>query len=400
MNLRQTGALRRLNGMRKYFGSALLLLCCLHSGAAQTGNTDEVTPQVQELYAQAKASQAAGNSSAAIGKYRAMLKLAPHLAPAYNNLGMLYFDAHDYKHAAETLSRGLELNPAMPTASALLGMCYVQLGEDEKAEPLLEAAVAANGSDDNTQMALARTLVHLHKYDQATPYLRSFLERNPKDQQAWYLLGKTYLQLSEDALARIDQIDPNSVTAHEVSGEIDESMHNYEGALVEYKKALDQAPKQAGTHMHMGDVFLAMGKYDSAQVEFKAELANDENSCTASWKLAHATIELNGSMDDALLELNRSIDRCPHLMQARVDRARVLVKLNRQKEALPDLSLAESDSPKEPVIHFLLAQVYRANGETSQAQQEMRTYAQLQRDASDAIASQANDAISIKSTSH
>jgi len=62
--------------------------------------------------------------------------------------------------------------------------------------------------------------------------------------------------------------------------------------------------------------------------------------------------------------------------------------------------MAETDSPKEPSIHFLLSQVYREDGQTTKAQQELRTYAQLQRDESEAVAGQASDAISIKSTSH
>src|ERR1700678_621624 len=70
---------------------------------------DEVTPEVQQLYAQAKAAQQRGDSASAIEKYRAMIKLAPHLAAAYNNLGMLYFNSHDYDHAAEVLKRGLEI---------------------------------------------------------------------------------------------------------------------------------------------------------------------------------------------------------------------------------------------------------------------------------------------------
>jgi tetratricopeptide (TPR) repeat protein len=378
----------------------LLVVVMAASAFAQSSADDEVTPQVQALYAQAKAAQQGGDSGAAIEKYRAMLKLAPHLAPAYNNLGMLYFNQHDYTRAAQILKRGLELNPEMPTASALLGMSYFELGEHEQAEPLLEAAVVANPSDDNLEMALARTLVDLGKYDAATPYLRSFLGRHPKDQQAWYLLGKTYLQLSEDALGKIDQIDPNSVVAHEVAGEIDESMHNYDGALVEYKKAVDMAPQQPGTHMHMADTFWLIGKWDSAQTEFKAELANDPNNCTARWKLANATLEANGSTEDALSGLNQAIERCPKLMQARVDRARALIKLNRQKEALPDLLMAEKDSPKEPSIHFLLSQVYKVDGQTAEAHQELRTYADLQREASEAVAGQASDAISIKSTSH
>lgn len=366
---------------------------------AQSGD-DEVTPQVQELYAQAKAAQQSGDNATAIQKYRAMLKLAPHLAPAYNNLGILYFNQGDYTHAAQVLEQGLKVNPDMPTASAMLGFSYAQMGESAKAVPLLEAVLRANPNDDNAQMALARSLVNLKRYDEATPYLRSHLERNPKDTQAWYLLGKTYLQLSENALGKINQIDPNSVTAHIVAGEIDESMRNYDGALVEYKKAIDLAPKQPGTHEHMGSTFWVMGKWDSAQTEFKAELANDPNNCTARWKLANSMLEANAPTEDALTELNRVVEQCPDLMQARVDRARALVKLNKQDDALPDLLLAEKDSPDEPSIHFLLSNVYRAQGKTADAQQEMRTYGRLQREASEAVAGQASDAINIKSNSH
>lgn len=366
---------------------------------AQAGN-QEVTPQVQALYAQAKAAQQRGDTTVAIEKYRAMLKLAPHLAPAYNNLGMLYVNQHDYAHAAETLEQGLKLNPDMPTASALLGLSYAQLGESDKAEPLLEAAVRANPNDDAFTMALARTLIHLKKFDEAVPYLKGFLDRNPKDQQAWYLLGKTYLQMSEDALGRINQIDPNSATAHIVAGEIDESMHNYDGALVEYKKAIDVNPQLPSAHEHMGNTFWLTAKWDSAQSEFKAELVNDPNNCTARWKLANAMLEANASPQDALTELNRAIELCPMLMQARVDRARALVKLNKDDEALPDLQMALKENPDEPSIHFLLSTVYRAQGKTAEAQQEMHTYGRLQRAASEAVASQASDAVTIKSTSH
>src|ERR1700761_9835739 len=126
---------------------AAALVILSFSAVAVYGQDNEVTPEVQALYSEAKAAQQRGDNAAAIQKYRAMLKLAPHLAPAYNNLGMLYFDQHDYPHAAEVLKRGLEINPNMPTASALLGMSYYEMGEHEQAEPLLEAAAQANPSD-------------------------------------------------------------------------------------------------------------------------------------------------------------------------------------------------------------------------------------------------------------
>lgn len=380
------------------FLAALLLLISAASRLGAQGE-DEVTPQVQALYAQAKQAQQRGDNATAIEKYNAMLKLAPHLAAAYNNLGMLYFNGHDYVHASETLRRGLELNPNMPSASAMLGMSYFQMGEDGKAEPLLVKALKAKPGDDQVEMVLVHILINEKKFDEATSHLKAFLDRNPKDQEAWYLLGKSYVQLSENALKKINEIDPDSVVAHEITGEVDESMHNYDLALVEYKKAIDLAPHEPGTHMHMGDAFWNMSKWQSAQAEFRAELANDPNNCLAHWKLANAILEGNDSNEEALAEANKAIARCPALMQARVDRARALVRLGRQPEALSDLLLAEKDSPSEPSIHFLLAAVYRAEGKSAEALAEMKAYGTLQREASAAVATQAQEANSIKSTS-
>jgi tetratricopeptide (TPR) repeat protein len=375
----------------------LSLLATPMAGAQKQQEDDEVTPTVQRLYAEANEASQSGDQATAIDKYRSIIKLAPHLAAAYNNLGVLYFNEHDFAHAAEVLHRGLELDPNMPTAVAMLGMSYVQLGDDEKAEPLLRKALRADPKDDQVEMMLARLLINARKLDEAAEYLRNFLARNPKNQEAWYLLGKTYMQLSENSLKKINEIDPNSVVAHEIAGEIDESMHNYDLALVEYKKAVDMDPQKPGTHMHMGDAYWYIGKWKSAQTEFRAELKNDPNNCTARWKLANSILEANDSSEEALSQLNASIDRCPTLMQARVDRARALVRLSKQAAALPDLLMAEKDSPREPTIHFLLANVYRAQGKTAEAQEEMRTYGTLQREASAAVAGQANDSSAIKS---
>jgi tetratricopeptide (TPR) repeat protein len=379
---------------------AVALVLTARPEALAQGAEDEVTPAVQRLYAEANAASTSGHDATAIEKYRSIIKLAPHLAAAYNNLGALYFDQRDYAQSAKILQRGLELNPNMPTAAAILGMSYVQLGENDKAEPLLSKALRANPKDDKIEMMLARTLINEKKLDEAARHLSDFLARNPKDQQAWYLLGKTYLQLSEDSLKKINEIDPDSVVAHEIAGEIDESMHNYDLALVEYKKAVDMAPQAAGTHMHMGDAYWYIGKWQSAQTEFRAELKNDPYNCMAHWKLANSILEANDSNEEALSEANASIERCPALMQARVDRARALVRLGKQPEALPDLLMAEKDSPREPSIHFLLANVYRSQGKSAEAQKEMQTYGTLQREASAAVAGQASDSSAIKNAAH
>jgi predicted Zn-dependent protease len=61
-------------------------------------------------------------------------------------------------------------------------------------------------------------------------------------------------------------------------------------------------------------------------------------------------------------------------MQARVERARALVQLQRTAEGLDDLLLAKKENPEEPEIHFLLAKVYRARGLSAEAAEEMRLF--------------------------
>ena len=392
---------RVLNAIFIAFCSTAIAVALSFGGMARAQSHDsEATPEVQSLYAQAKAAQRKGDISTAIAKYRAMLKLAPNLAAAYNNLGALYFDQGDYAQAAQTLRRGLEFNHDMPTASAILGMSYLRLGQNQQAKGPLEVALKASPSDNNAEMALAHVLINLREYEDAAQHLRLYLLRNPKDQQALYLIGKTYLQLSELALGQIETIDPNSVIAHEVTGEIDESMRNYDGALVEYKKAVELAPSEPGTHFRLGHTFWAINKWDSASTEFQKELVNDPRNCRALWELGNSTLELDGPFEAALSALNKAIEYCPTLIQARVDRARTLIKLGRPADALPDLNAAESDSPKEPSIHFLLSTVYKTQGNAEAAQQEMRTYAHLQREASAAAAAQAEKSITIKSEAH
>jgi predicted Zn-dependent protease len=59
--------------------------------------------------------------------------------------------------------------------------------------------------------------------------------------------------------------------------------------------------------------------------------------------------------------------------------ARARIRLGEHSDALPDLLMAEKDSPAEPTIHYLLASVYRVLGNTAEASREMQTFEQLKR---------------------
>jgi tetratricopeptide (TPR) repeat protein len=365
--------------------------------AAQAGSAGNDT-RVQAPYGGAKAMQAQGDITGASAQFEEMLRIEPGLAAAYNNLGALYFRRRDYAKADSILEKGLKVNAEMP--SALLGISLYEMSEYPRARPHLEAAVRANPHDANTQLFLARDLSLLGDYEAAAARLRQFAGQQPKNQEAWYLLAKVYMKLSEQSLAKMNAIDPGSVLSHELSAEVMESMNNYDGAVVELKKAVAMAPQRAGTHYKLGDAYYSLSQWDSAAEQFQAELTVDPANCPANWKLGSVTLEKNGDPQKALDQIDKGFAQCPNLSEARLDRARALIKLNRNTEAAEDLREAVKASPADPVPHFLLSKVYRALGRAQEAQPEMQIFSWLDASARAATAERVHEVIENKESVH
>jgi tetratricopeptide (TPR) repeat protein len=369
-------------------------------GSAMFSADFDADPRVQELYGKARAAQAQGDIAGAVGDYEQILKIAPRLGPAYNNLGALYFRQHNYKKAASILEDGLKISPAMSSASALLGISLYEMGEYARARPRLEAALRANPGDSNAQMFLINDLTHLGDSDAAAAQLRQLSAREPKNQEVFYLLARVYMKMSEDALAKMNAIDPNSALAHELSGEMMEAMNNYDGAIVELERAVSLAPRQPGTHYKLGDAYWSQSRWDSAAEQFRAELAVDPSNCSAQWKLGSIQLQQNANPEDALAGIDQALSQCPGLSEAHVDRARALMKLDRNDEAVADLKSAASADPNEPSTHFLLAKVYRTLGRTEEAKAESDIFRRLDEAARAATAERADQVIKNKETRH
>jgi len=375
----------------------VLLLPEFRKAQAQS---DEGDARVQELYSQAKAAQSRNDIAGAIARYEEILRIAPRLGPAYNNLGALYFRQRNYQKAATVLEQGLKIDPAMPSASALLGISLFETGEYVKARPRLEAALRVNPGDANAQIFLVKDLTKLGDYETASVQLRQLAGTEPKNQEVWYLLAKVYMKLSEQSLAKMNSIDPNSVLAHELSAEMMEAMNNYDGAVVELKKAVEMAPQRPGAHYKLGDAYLGLSQLDSASEQFYAELAVDPANCMARWRIGNVVLLKNGNPEEALADMNQALSACPSLNDARVDRARALIKLDRNTEAVKDLEAAVKADPTEPSTHFLLAKTYRAFGRTEEAQREMQTFSKLEENARAASVERAREVIKNKETAH
>ena len=356
-----------------------LLLAITFRAATQAQKSSSVNdPQVQELYAEAKSAQAQGDLSGASAKYEKLLQIAPNLGAAYNNLGALYVQQREYKKAAAVLEKGLKLNPKMASASTLLGISLYEMGDYANARRNLEAGMRGNPKDDDAELFLSNDLIKLDEFDAAAAHLRQLSQRQPQNQEIWYLLGKVHMKLSERALSKLNAIDPDSAYTHQISGEVMESMKNFDGAILEYKKTVDLAPQQPGTHYSLGNAYWSIQMWEPAAEQFHAELANDPTNCNAQWKLGNIVLEQHQDPSEALAQIEKALSICPGLAQARLDRGRTLMRLERNEDAIPDLQAAEKSDPSDANTHFLLAQALRATGKTREAQAEMQIFSKLE----------------------
>lgn len=359
---------------RRYFVGLIVLLVIGHNLSAQHGHQDS---SAETLYAEAKAAESQGNAKGAIAAYEQVIRLNPHVAPAYNNLGSLYFDAGQYNKAIDVLKRGLLINPRMGTSYAILGSVYFAQGDCPKATKAFQLAVKENPEDKRSENLLEECLVSLQDFTQAVDRLRKRVASAPNDQDAWYRLGEIYVQLSQQALSKAKEINPTSPLAYELDGEVQEGLGRLAKAQSYYEQAVKAGPDTPGTHEHLGNILWLQALWSPAQAEFQAELVNNPHSCRTRWKLANCLLNQNVSTEQALSDLNTTVQECPDLMVARVDRAKALIALGRPADALQDLLLTVKADPNESSIHFLLAKVYRAQGRTVDASAEMQMFRSL-----------------------
>jgi len=350
----------------------MALPCLMLAGNPCGQQSSEPDSRVQELYGQAKAAKNRGDLATAISKYRSVLALAPTLAPAYNNLGMLYLETRDYAKAAETFEAGLKQDPSMSPSLVLLGISYFQLRDYARAQPVLEKALRALPKDEQAQMYLGLCLSKTGQLEEGAAVLQRLAKQSPNNLDALYSLGKLYMALAQETLRKLQTVAPDSYLTHLVTGEAEEKMEHYEAAVTQYKQAIErQPPGYTGLHYKLGTAYWLNGKWPEAIAAFKEELAVDPQNCMALWKIGNIMVSNKQDPAEALSYLNRSLELCPNLVQAVVDKAQLLNAEGDHDAAILLYKRAVELDPQEPSIHYQLGLTYRKLQRLPEAKAEM-----------------------------
>ena len=368
--------------MRKEFLWHACLVWCLVAGlrlAAQTGNSVEI----QQHYKRAQEALQSRQDIVAERELREILRLDPRNAFAHLNLGVIDFTRKDFTQASQEFRAALKLQSSLWIAKAFLGMSELRLGNSQEARSLLENAFP-HVQDSKLRTQVGTDLITLYHASNdlmhAVDVLRALGQSGADDPLALYLAYRTYSDLAAQQLAKLAQVAPESAQMHQILAQALASQDDFQGAIAQYRKALEVDPQLPGAHFEIGQLTLAESSAEparqQAEKEFKSALAANPQDAECYYMLGE--IEwLRSNPQGAWDDYKRALALRPTFVDAHIAAGKALATLGQPDQAIKHLEEAVHLDPQSEVAHYRLSEVYRKLGRTQDAQSELAAFRKL-----------------------
>lgn len=268
--------------------------------------------------------------------------------------------------AATSAQRGISL--------AVKGRCHEALPILKRAEPHL----ADKQLLYRTLMSTARCAMSLDQTESAVEALLVLNREFPHDPDVLYSTAHFYSDLASRAAQELAAKSPTSHQAEQLEAEAFESQENWDKAVAEYRKILDQEPKLAGIHYRIGRIFLSKSPADSdaAKTEFNEEVKIDPDNAAAEFMLGEIARQA-GQWDDAIAHFSRASKLDEGFQEAYLALGMSLNAAGKFSDAIAPLRSYVKMQPGDPAGHYQLATAYQRTGQKPEAEREMA----LQREA-------------------
>ena len=311
--------------------------------------------------------------SDAISEFRKVTQLAPDLAAGFVNLGAAYVESKEYGSAIAPLKRALELNPQLVGAEQMLGYALLAQGSAEEAISHLERAHAEG--------ALGIAQLKTGRFSDAVKNLEAALRKRPNDPDLLYYLGRASGLLSKSVFDTLESAYPESASAHQALGDSYAALRQVPQAEKEYREALRLRPDTPGIHLALGQLYATASQWPQAQTEFAAEAKLQPQDAETAYRLGNALVQA-GNLKNAREQLERADSLRPHMPEVLYALGKVASSqgdASAAEKAWTELVTVEKDSALAGQAHFGLANLYRKQGKTAEAQREMDEFRRLQK---------------------
>ncbi len=255
------------------------------------------------------------------------------------------------------------------------GIDLAQKGRCREALPILKKAAAHVGDKQLKYRALMATARCAMSLDQTETTVEALLVLNrefPHDPDVLYSTTHFYSELASRAAQELATSAPSSHQAQQLEAEAFESQQNWDRAIAEYKKILEQEPKLSGIHYRLGRIFLSKSppEVDNAKAEFDEELKIDPDNASAEFMLGEIARQA-GQWDDAIPHFLRASKLDEGFQEAYLALGMSLNAAGKFSEAIVPLQNYVKMQPGDPAGHYQLGTAYARTGRKPEADREM-----------------------------
>jgi tetratricopeptide (TPR) repeat protein len=270
--------------------------------------------------------------------------------------------------------------PADYSSSAERGISLAAKGRCREALPVLKKA-APHLTDKQLRyrvlMSTARCAMSLDQTETAVEALLLLSREFPHDPDVLFTSTHVYSELASRAAQDLAATAPRSHQAEQLEAEAFESQGNWDKAIAQYKKILDQDPKVSDVHYRLGRIYLSQSPPDAenAKSEFAEELKINPDNASAEFMLGEIARQ-DGQWDEAIQHFSRASKLDEGFQEAYLALGMSLNSAGKFTDAVAPLQSYVKMQPGDPAGHYQLATAYARTGRKQEADREMA----LQRD--------------------
>jgi predicted Zn-dependent protease len=278
--------------------------------------------------------------------------------------------------AASSAAQAPQKAPETDVAtSAQHGISLATKGRCHEALPILKKA-ASHLVDKQvkyrTLMSIARCGMSLDQTETAVEALLVLNREFPHDPDVLYSTAHFYSDLASRAVQELAAKHPTSHQAEQLEAEAFESQENWDKAVAEYQKILEQEPKLPGIHYRIGRIFLSKSPADAAaaKAEFNEEVKIDPDNAAAEFMLGEIARQA-GQWDEAIAHFSRASKLDEGFQEAYLALGMSLNSAGKFSDAILPLRSYVKMQPGDPAGHYQLATAYARTGQKPEAEREM-----------------------------
>ena len=259
-----------------------------------------------------------------------------------------------------------------------------QNGRCEEALPALKRA-SQPGTDKTVRRTAAfagvRCAMLINQTGAAVDFLQMLNREFPGDPEVLFVSVHTYSDLSTKAAQQLAMTAPNSIEGHKLNAEALEAQGKWDAAEKEYKAILAQNPQLPGIHFLLGRLLLSKpdagpAAGEDAKKEFQAELKIDPSNAGAEYVLGEMARQ-DSQWDDAIQHFSRATKLDAGFGDAFLGLGSALLSAKRFSDAIPPLQTAVKLEPRNPGAHYNLATALTRAGRREEADKEFAIHRQM-----------------------